>query len=198
VPVNLFKDTILVEAIILILILFILIIYSKQIKNLGIKKLATIAILCALAAAGGAALRSIPGVQPTSFIIISCGALFGGGAGFLCGVVAALLFDLLSVFSVFTLWRILLWGIMGLVAAYIPSKKPLFLAIYGFVWGYVFGWVLNSVYFIKGFMPFSVEAFIFSCVTSFWFDFLHGITNAVLLLVFSKGTFLLLQKANKN
>ena len=188
----------LAEIILFTLILFILIIFSKQIKNLGIRKLSTIAILAALAAVGGAALRNIPGVQPTSFIIISSGALFGGGAGFLCGVVAALLFDLLSVFSVYTLWRILLWGIMGMFAAFIPTKKPLFLALYGFVWGYIFGWVLNSVYFIKGFMPFSWEVYLLSCVSSFWFDFMHGITNAILLLVFSKGTFILLQKANKN
>jgi energy-coupling factor transport system substrate-specific component len=195
---NLFKDAMLVEFIIITLIILIMIIFSKQIKNLGIRKLTTIAILCALAAAGGAALRSIPGVQPTSFIIISCGALFGGGAGFLCGLISALLFDLLSVISIFTLWRMLFWGIMGMIAAYIPAKKPVFMAIYGFVWGFIFGWVMNSVYFIKGLMPFSIAAFLFSCVSSFWFDFLHGITNAVLLLVLSKGTFILLQKTTKN
>ena len=165
-------------------LLLLLVLYSRQIKTLGVKKLVLVAVLCAFAAAGGAAMTALPGIQPTSFIIILCGSLCGGGAGVLCGLVSALLFDVLSTFSIYTLARMLLWGLMGAAAALLP-KKPVILAVYGLLWGFVFGWILNSVYIFYGLVPFTWAGFIASCVSSFYFDLSHGLCNAVLLLFLS-------------
>ena len=168
--------------------------YSRQIRQLRARELAAIGILVALAAGGGAALRMIPGVQPTSSIIILTGAALGGGAGLCCGVVASLLFDLLSVFSIYTLWRTLLWGLMGLIAAYLPRKNRAAFAAYGFCWGFVFGWILNAVWLIKGFVPLSWGTFLASCAASFWFDLSHALCNAVLLFALAPAIFTRLRK----
>lgn len=168
-------------------IIILLIIYSKQIHGIGVRGLAAVAVMCALAAAGGAALRNIPGVQPVSFIIIICGVLFGPGAGLCCGLVSSLLFDLLTTISLYTMWRLACWGVMGVLAAYLPVKKPLVLAAYGFVWGFVFGWIMNAVYYIYGIVPFTWPLFGAVCLSSVLFDLSHAVTNAVLLLFFSKS-----------
>lgn len=171
------------ELLILLLLAALFAAYGKSIRRVGTKGMVFVGVLCALAGALGAAMRTIPGIQPTSFLVIMAGVLLGPGAGLAAGALSALLFDILSVITIYTPWRMLLWGLMGLGGAYI-KPKPWFLSPYGFVWGFMFGWVLNSVFILAGILPLTWKVFFVSCVSSFWFDFSHAACNAVLLAAF--------------
>lgn len=172
------------EVVILLVLAVLFAFFGKSLKKTGTRGIVLIGIFCAIAGALGAAMRSVPGIQPTSFLVIMSGTLLGSGAGLAAGVVSALLFDILSVITIYTPWRMLLWGCMGLAGAYI-KPYPCFLALYGFVWGFVFGWVLNLVYMVAGLIPLTWETFYLSSTLSFWFDFSHAACNAVLLAAFS-------------
>ena len=172
------------EVLLLLALVVLFVIYGGSVRRVGTRGVVLIGVFCALAGALGAAMRSIPGVQPTSFLVIMAGVLLGPGAGLAAGAVSALLFDFLSVVSIYTPWRMMLWGLMGLGAAYLPRKLWL-LAAYGFVWGFVFGWISNLVYFVDGFLPFTWAAIIASCAASFWFEVSHALCNACLLLFLS-------------
>jgi energy-coupling factor transport system substrate-specific component len=171
------------EIIILCFLAVLIAVFGKNIRKIGTKGTVLIGVFCALAGALGAAMRSLPGIQPTSFLVIMTGVLLGPGAGLAAGVISALLFDILSVITIYTPWRMLLWGLMGLGGAYI-KPKPYLLAPYGFIWGYIFGWVSNSVFIFAGVLPMTWKVFFISCVSSFWFDFSHAMCNAVLLAAF--------------
>ena len=181
------------EFIILCLLSVLFIVFGRSLRKAGTRGMALIGIFCSLAGALGAAMRSLPGIQPTSFLVIMAGLLLGPGAGLAAGVISALLFDVLSVISIFTPWRMLFWGLMGLGGAYLRPKEYI-LAPYGFIWGFVFGWVMNSVYFFAGLVPASWGAFIISCVYSFGYDLSHAICNAALLVLFTGITVKLAEK----
>ena len=172
------------EVLLLLALVALFVVYGRNIRRVGTRGMVLIGVFCALAGALGAAMRAIPGVQPTCFLVMMAGVLLGPGAGLAAGAVSALLFDFLSVVSIYTPWRMMLWGLMGLGAAYLPRKLWL-LAVYGFVWGFVFGWVSNLVYFVDGFLPFTWAAVIASCAASFWFEVSHALCNACLLLFLS-------------
>lgn len=172
--------------ILILLIISLLIISAPFFKKLRLKEIVFISLLSALAAAGGASLRAIPGIQPTSFIIIFAGAAINPGAGVLCGLASSLLFDLMSTFSIYTPWRCCLWMLMGLFSVFF-AKNRFLLAAYGFVWGILFNWILNSVWLIYGNLPFTFMNLIISCGASFLqFDLPHAICNAALILILYK------------
>lgn len=206
------------ELIVLGILMVLLVIFGRSLRGVRTRGLALLGIFCALAGATGAAMRSIPGIQMTGFLTIMVGVVLGPGAGLAAGVVSALLFDILSVISIYTPWRMLLWGLMGLFTAFLqpqkeckrmaqlpvikselttcdigcvenkiePRTRVWILSIYGFVWGFIFGWISNAVYMFAGILPLTLNVFIISCVTSFWFDLAHAVCNALLLLLFSQ------------
>lgn len=191
------------ELIILAIIVVLLVVFNRSIRRMGTRRLITCSILCAVAGAAGAQMRSIPGVQPTSFIVIFCGMAFGPGPALCCGIVSALVFDLMSFITQYTVWRMILWGLMGLLAGFMPRlQKPAaqwsLLAVYGFIWGFLFGWVSNSVVYFNGTVPFAIETFIASCVFSAPFELSHALTNAVLLSTLGYPLMKLLSKIDRN
>ena len=105
------------EVLLLLALVALFVVYGRNIRRVGTRGMVLIGVFCALAGALGAAMRAIPGVQPTSFLVMMAGVLLGPGAGLAAGAVSALLFDFLSVVSIYTPWRMMLWGLMGLGAA---------------------------------------------------------------------------------
>jgi len=173
------------EGIICVILVLLVSWKSREFLKLGVRGLCTVAILVSLASCGRALFVSIPSVQPASFIVILCGAVFGGGAGLFCGILVAVVSSLLMGFGPWTIWQALMWGLMGLLAP-IPMKKALWVqVVYGFVWGFVFGWIMNMWWLFAGIIPLTWASVIAGCVSSFTFDLAHAATNAGLILALS-------------
>lgn len=163
---------------------------SREFARLGVRGLCAVAILTALSAAGRALTSGIPSVQPSSFIIMVCGATLGGGAGLFCGMLTAVLSNLmLGSLGPYTVWQMLLWGMMGLLSPKPMNANVVIRVLYGAVWGFVFGWVMNLWFPLAGFIPLTLTNFIAACVASFSFDLAHALCNAGLCLVFG-GVFI--------
>jgi energy-coupling factor transport system ATP-binding protein len=80
------------------------------------RELATIAALCALAAAGRAAFFMLPFFKPVLAIVILAGTAFGGETGFVVGAAAMLVSNLLFGQGPWTPWQMLAMGLAGYLA----------------------------------------------------------------------------------
>jgi energy-coupling factor transport system substrate-specific component len=182
---------ILLSAVIVVL----LILCAPGIKRAGVRGLVLTAMLSALASAGRAAMASIPNVQPATFVIIVCGICLGGQAGFVCGVVTALLSSLLTSVGPWTIWQAFCWGLIGLLSSRLSGNRPFTMGLYGLFTGFLFGWVMNLWYYSAGILPLTLQTWFAACVASFTFDLAHALTNFGLLLGFGKSTVRYLKKA---
>lgn len=164
------------------------------------ERVVLIAVLSALSAAGRVVFASIPSVQPSSFIIIMTGAVFGGRMGFMTGAVTALASNLVLGQGPWTPWQMFCWGMMGLLSglAARPIKRNMpFRLAYGFLWGFIFGWVMNLWFIFAGYMgDINWTAVGAAYVASFFFDLAHAASNLVLLLFFGNLFIRKLERVN--
>jgi energy-coupling factor transport system substrate-specific component len=144
-----------------------------------------LAILAAMGALGRIPSAAIPGVQAASFIIIMVGIVFGKETGFLTGVLTALVSDLFMGLGYWTVFQMIAWGLMGLTAGILASKmeNKYFRAGFGLMWGFFFGWItdLSMLFYLSSI---NLTAILGIFAAGFVYDLIHGITNAILPLVF--------------
>lgn len=161
------------------ILIIISVLYSKSFKRFSLRDIVILAILTAISSVGRYMFSMIPSVQPSSFIIITAGLLFGPVGGFAVGICTALLSNLVLGMGPWVMWQMLCWGLMGLIAGYLKNAHFVLIAIYGFVWGFLFGFIMNLWYVADGFVPFTVVGF----TSSLPMDFSHAATNFILLLL---------------
>jgi len=174
--------------IIVICVLGIILVWLRRFegRRVIIEKVVLIALLSALSSAGRVLFSGIPSVQPSSFIIIVTGISFGPELGLMTGLVTAIASNLILGQGPWTLWQMLLWGVMGYGAGILSTnlvRHKALRVIYGFTWGFIFGWVMN-MWVVAGYSPeIGVKAFIAAGAASFYMDLAHAISNAALLLL---------------
>ncbi|SMB82926.1 energy-coupling factor transport system substrate-specific component [Desulfonispora thiosulfatigenes DSM 11270] len=191
----------LLVAVALMVLSFIPLIRKFEAKKLEAKEIVIIAILAAIAAVSRIPFAALPSVQPTSFVIIMTGIVFGRETGFLVGIVSAFVSNIFLGQGPWTPWQMFAWGLMGFTAGYF-QKKNWFnsspkLLIFGFVWGFIFGWIMN-LWFLVGFIsPFSWKGLLTAYLASFYFDLAHGISNVFFLKVFAHKWEKMLQRIKR-
>lgn len=177
-------------AFILIVLFFIFLLGSFEKNKIESNEIVIIAILAALAAISRIPFAAFPSVQPTSFIIIMTGIVFGRQTGFLVGIISVFVSNLFLGQGPWTLWQMLAWGLMGLTAGYFKDKDwlegSLRLLSFGFVWGIVFGWIMNLWILIGFISPFIWKAVIATYIASFYFDLAHALSTVLFLKLFAK------------
>lgn len=144
-----------------------------------------LAIMAAIAAVGRVAFAPIPSFKPTSAIIIITASVFGSEAGFLTGAISALASNLFFGQGPWTPWQMFSWGLIGFLAGLLFKLKILrgkkSLCIFGFFSGFLFGWIMNIFTAVSFIYEFSWQAFFALYISSFWFDFTHGLATAIFL-----------------
>lgn len=152
--------------------------------------------LCVLAVAGRVLFAPIPNVQPVTFLVSIAGFALGPWAGVSVGIGAAVGSNQFLGQGPWTVWQALVWGSVGLTAGLLkmvfPVIKARVLIGFNFLWGYLFGWMMNiwfCTYFYFTFMATGretslMEAYLMSCLSSFWFDTAHAVGNVVFCIVF--------------
>lgn len=158
-------------------------------KKMKAEEILLIAVLAAIAALSRVPFASLPSVQPTSFVVISSGLIFGPQAGFMVGSTSALVSNFFLGQGPWTPWQMFGWGMMGFSAGLLRIHRwmnnRIGLGVFGFLWGFLFGWIMN-LWFILGFFEnIRWEVFASVYLASFYFDFSHGLSNVVIILLFS-------------
>lgn len=144
-----------------------------------------LAILIATASIGRLILISIPSVNLQSFIVIMVGIVFGKKEGFIVGSLSALVTAMILGIGPWVVFQMIGWGLMGLTAGLIAEKLDniVFRVAFGLAWGLLYRWIadLSGIFYLGSINLGSVLGLF---ISSFPFDMLHGVSNAVLLAVF--------------
>lgn len=115
------------------------------------RELVVIAVLCAVAVAGRAALFMLPQCKPVMALTILAGVAFGGEAGFLVGAMTMLLSNLLFAQGPWTPYQMFAMGIIGFLAGLLFRRGLLrrsrfSLAVFGALAAIVvYGGIMNPV-----------------------------------------------------
>lgn len=100
------------------------------------RELVVIAVMCALAVAGRAAIP-IPNFKAIFAIIMLTGIAFGPEAGFMVGAISAFASDFFYQLGAYTPWQMMAYGAGGMLSGFFFAKgrlpqKPWIMAVFGF------------------------------------------------------------------
>ncbi|MFD1418681.1 ECF transporter S component family protein [Companilactobacillus keshanensis] len=157
-------------------------------RKTNAKEVVFIAIICALAVGGRVLFAALPAVKPELFILIMGAIVSGPETGFLMGTIIALTSNMYFGQGAWTPWQMFALGIIGLISGLLSNKKTgtALLTVWGFLTGFIMGWIMD-IYYIIGFVdPINVKSVGIAIAGSFYFDFIHAIFTAILLLLVGK------------
>ncbi|MDV6379116.1 ECF transporter S component [Sporosarcina sp. GW1-11] len=170
-------------------------------RDVAGREVVLLAMLAAIAAVGRVPFAGLPSVQPTSFIIIMAGLVFGAESGFIVGAVAAIVSNFFLGQGPWTPWQMYAWGMMGMSAGLLRNTwwmKTLWgKCTFGFLWGYLFGWFMNMWIVVGNIEALSWEFFIGIYVSSIYFDLAHALSNVFFLIVFGASWIKILQRIQR-
>lgn len=166
-----------------------LVIYFWRFEKLhhNSKEIVFIAIICALAVVGRIIFAALPSVKPELFILIMGAIVSGPETGFLMGTIIALTSNMYFGQGVWTPWQMFALGVIGLISGLMSNGVPKWLlVVWGFASGFLMGWIMD-IYYIVGYVdPITIKSVLTSIAASFYFDFVHALFTAVLLLFVGK------------
>lgn len=170
-------------------------------RDVAGREVVLLAMLAAIAAVSRVPFAGLPSVQPTSFVIIMTGVVFGAESGFIVGAVAAGVSNFFLGQGPWTPWQMYAWGMMGMSAGLLRNRgwmKTLWgKSVFGFVWGYVFGWFMNMWIVVSNLEAWSWEFFIGIYAASIYFDLAHALSNVFFLIVFGSSWIRILQRIQR-
>lgn len=157
-------------------------------KEVNAEEIVIIAVLAAIAAVSRIPFSALPSVQPSSFVIIASGLVFGPQVGFMVGTTSALASNFFLGQGPWTLFQMFAWGIMGLTAGLLQNTRwmdhLLGQSVFGFTWGFIFGWFMNLWFILVLFESITWEFFLGAYAASFYFDLAHALSNVFFITLF--------------
>ena len=172
-----------------------------EMREIGGREIVMLAMLAAIAAVGRVPFAGLPSVQPTTFVIIMVGLVFGAESGFLVGAVAAIVSNVFLGQGPWTPWQMYAWGMVGMTAGLLRNTwwmRTLWgKCMFGFVWGYLFGWFMNMWIIVGNIESFAWEFLAGVYVASIYFDLAHALSNVFFLLVFGVSWMRILERFKK-
>lgn len=160
-------------------------------KKISARGLVILAVLAAIAAVSRVPFAPLPSVQPTTFVIIIAGIVFGAESGFVVGALAAIVSNLFLGQGPWTPWQMYAWGMIGLVAGLLRNmwwmKSTSGRLIFGSLAGIIFGWIMNLWIVLGVIQTISWQEVLTIYTASFAFDLAHAISNVFFLLVFANS-----------
>lgn len=169
-----------------------------EMREIEVREIVILAMLAAIAAVSRVPFAALPNVQPTSFVIIMVGLVFGAESGFIVGAVAAVVSNVFLGQGPWTPWQMYAWGMMGMSAGLVRHTwwmgKIWGKCLFGFVWGYLFGWFMNMWIILGNIENFTWEFFAGVYVASIYFDLAHGLSNVFFIVVFGASWIKILER----
>ena len=162
------------------------------------RQLALMVSLAAIAGIARVPFAWIPSVQPTTFIVLYSGFVFGPLTGFVVGTSAAFISNCFLLQGPWTIWQMFSWGMVGIsggfAACVFKKKSQTVLLILGFVWGFLFGWIMNLWHWLSFVYPLNWQTWLSVNAASFFFDCAHAAGNVFFILFFGRNLMSLLTR----
>ena len=164
------------------------------------KEIALVSMLGTLSAVLRVPFAPIPSVQPSTFLIICIGYVFGPLAGFMVGATTPIISNFFLGQGPYTLFQIFAWGLVGLGAGYLGRLNLIgrgllaALILYGIFSGYLFGAIMNLWDWVTYAYPLTWSTYMARSTLSFWFDTFHATGNVLFLWFFGAKTIAILER----
>lgn len=152
-------------------------------SDIQVREIAIVALLGTLSALLRVPFAAIPSLQPSTYLVICSGFVFGPVAGFMVGALTAVVSNFFLGQGPWTLFQIVAWGLAGASAPLLRSLplRPWVLAGFGATWGLVFGAIMNVWMWVAFVYPNTLQTFLLTWANSIWFDVVHAVGNALFL-----------------
>ncbi|MDY6833226.1 MAG: ECF transporter S component [Chloroflexota bacterium] len=167
------------------------------------KEIALVSMMGTLSAILRVPFAPIPSVQPSTFLIICTGYVFGPLAGFMIGATTPIISNFFLGQGPYTLFQIFAWGFIGLGAGYLGRLELggrwllVVLLLYGILSAYLFGAIMNLWDWVTYAYPLTWSTYVARITLSLWFDTFHAIGNVLFLMFFGTKTIVILQRFRK-
>jgi energy-coupling factor transport system substrate-specific component len=175
----------------LVIISILLFVIRFERRRVEPRELVLLAVLASIAAVSRIPFASIPSVQPTTFVIMMSGFVFGAESGFIIGALAALASNMMMGQGPWTPWQMVAWGLVGLTAGMLRKTKLMNRTwgriVFAVIWGFLFGWIMNLwgiMALTQSASPINLKAILIYFAGSALFDTFHSASNVLFLLVF--------------
>ena len=172
--------------------------YVAMTRSLSAREITAVASLGALSAAGRVAFAPIPGVQPSTVIVIISGWVLGPAAGFTVGATTALVSNVFLGQGPWTVWQMLSWAAIGWTAGLLgklPAKRPdRGVLVFSVVSGLLFGWAMDLWFWVSFVYPHTLGTLLASAAASLPFDVMHAAGNAAFAALFAARGLQLLER----
>lgn len=160
------------------------------------KEVALVGTLSTVAGVFRVPFAFIPSVQPTTFIVMITGYVFGMRIGFLTGMIAAFVSNIFLGQGPWTPFQMLCWGLSGLTAGMLGRHKKSFkkwqFTLLCTSWGFIFGWIMNLYYWFGFVYPLNFKTFLVTYAASFVMDSMHAVGNCIFALLFGAAFYKIL------
>lgn len=155
-------------------------------KKTSVYQIVLIAVMTAMSIAGRFVFAVIPGFKPVTAIVVITGMYLGCEGGFFCGALSALITNFYFGQGPWTLFQMLIWGLLGIAAGVLakPLKRSrVFLAFYGVCAGIVFSLFMDiySTIWMAGTFRWSV--YLTMIASSLSFTVIYAVSNVIFLTV---------------
>ncbi len=161
--------------------------FSFERRSPSARDILPIIIICVIASLGRLIFSFIPQVQPVTVIVIITGICYGKQPGFITGALCALISNIFMGQGPWTPWQMLAWGIIGLLAGFLPEIKNRFhfflVILYSVFSAFLFS-IIMDVWTISSygeFLNFNIAMTIFG--TGIIFNISHAIGNIIFILI---------------
>lgn len=171
-------------------------IFAYEEQRTTTKETALVATLGALAGVARVPFALLPSVQPTTFLIIYTGAVFGPAAGFITGVLAALVSDLFLGFGFYAPWQMVAWGGIGALSGLLGDRKhsTVLFVVWGMVASLLFGWFVDISTLLSGYEPTLRNLVLVILVAGTPFNIAHMLSTAVFVVVLGPSVWRILTR----
>jgi energy-coupling factor transport system substrate-specific component len=193
------EDKWLLSAFLVLAILAVAVLIRLESRRLTAKELALYATMAALAAAARLPFTALVSVQPTTFLVLLSGYVFGSFGGFMAGMGAAFLSNFFAGHGPWTPWQMLVWGLTGICGGWLGRRtrgswQPLLFTLTCFAWGLLFGWLMNIWHFMIFVYPRTWETLLAVYAASLAFDLLHALGNIAFSVALGPSFYLIMRR----
>ena len=173
--------------------------FEFEAAALSAKEVALVAMLGTMSAVLRIPFAAIPSVQPSTYLVICAGYVFGPVAGFMVGAITPLVSNFFLGQGPWTPFQMLAWGLLGVLAAYFRrfNLGRFGLIVLGVAGAYLYGWIVNTWYWASFIYPLTFKTFLVYQLSSIWLDTFHAMGNAVFLGLFGVKTIQILERFRK-
>ena len=185
-------------AVVITILSILLFFWRFEKAEISAKEIALIATMTTLAGISRIPFAVFPSFQPTTFLVMITGYVFGAQTGFVVGAMSALVSNFFLGQGPWTLWQMLGWGICGVLAGFLAKqvkgynrKKFVLLSVFC---GYLFGWIQNIWHWLAFVYPLNMKTFLATYLASFPFDTVHVFSNIVFTMIFGEMFYVVLQR----